>query len=232
LDEIRESYRLELSAFLAKPANQYVLAGGQTLRQAVGPAPSAYYLYSYNNYPLLWFSNNDAATYQTYRRFFDRLEIEDELKEMVDCQERIIMYCGFLVVGDRAPEYLWHDDYFSGANAYTLIAPLFELAPGHGHLLYAVDERREAQYHYRLGQAIVLGEKFLHTTEPYAKNDSLRVLVSMTFGTDKLDYWKRLENSLKGQSRYYLLPCGHVTGTCNCLLKHRYRKLLSFFKRG
>ena len=102
--------------------------------------------------------------------------------------------------------------------------------PGHGHLLYEVDEWQVAHYRYRPGQAIVLGERFLHTTEPYAKNEHLRVLVSMTFGTDKLEYWKKLENSLKAQSRYYLLPCGHVTGTCKCLVKHRYRKLLRLFR--
>lgn len=215
LDEIRGSYQCELAAILENPRNQYLFQGGQTHRVRIGKT-GAYFALSFESYPLLWFSNNDAKTYGIFRRFFDALAIESEIRELVDCREGIVVYCGFLVVGDRAPAAQWHNDYAPGANAFTLITPLFELEPGHGHLLYKVGDQAQ-RYEYRKNEAIFFGEKTAHTTEPYAPSDKKRILVSMTFGTDKLEYWPHLKESLDTQAQYFVLPCGHVYGTCDCL---------------
>jgi hypothetical protein len=215
LDEIRDSYHRELSSLLENPQNQYLFQGGQSHRVRIGSSGS-YFALSYESYPLLWFSNNDDKTYAIFRRFFDALTVENEIQKLVDCRERIVMYCGFLIIGDRAPAAQWHCDYAPGANAFTLITPLFELEPGHGHLLYKLG--KEAQrYQYTLNEAIFFGEKTAHTTEPYAPNAKKRVLVSMTFGTDKLEYWPQLRESLDTQAQYFMLPCGHVYGSCKCL---------------
>ena len=125
LEEIRTSYYRELESFLRDPRHQYLFKGGRTFKQPIGKSPSEYYLFSYNDYPLLWFSANTPQTFQIYQRFFEGLSIEEDVKELVDYHKKIIMYCGFLVIGNQAPKHLWHFDYRVGANAYTLITPLF-----------------------------------------------------------------------------------------------------------
>lgn len=229
LDEIRESYNRDLASLLENPQNQYLFLGGQSHRATVGQSGS-YFAQSFESYPLLWFSNNNADTYAMFRRFFDALAIEDEVRGLVDCQERIIMYCGFLVIGDRAPASQWHCDYAPGANAFTLITPLFELEPGHGHLLYKLENEAQ-QYQYQLGEAIFFGEKTDHSTEPYAPSAKKRVLVSLTFGTDKLEYWPYLKESLDSQSPYFKLPCGHIYGSCKCLKATMLERLSRWVNR-
>lgn len=214
LGEIRDSYRSELSPLLEAPRNRYLFEGGRSHRARVGKS-GAYFASSFDDYPLLWLSNNDAGTYAMFRRFFDALGIEDEVRELVDCRE-IVMYCGFLVIGDRAPAAQWHNDYAPGANAFTLITPLFELEPGHGHLLYKCGDETH-RYRYSLNEAILFGEKTSHSTEPYEPSEAKRVLVSLTFGTDKLEYWPHLKESLDTQAQYFMLPCGHIHGSCKCL---------------
>lgn len=232
LDEIRDAYRQELAPLLGNPKNQFLFQGGRTHRVKVGKS-AAYFALSFESYPLLWISNNDADTYALFRRFFDSLDIEGELRRIIDHKERIVMYCGFLVVGDRAPAAQWHCDYAPNANAFTLITPLFELDPGHGHLLYKLGEET-LKYRYNLGEAIFFGEKTAHTTEPYQPTSQKRILLSMTFGTDKLEYWPQLRETLDSQAEYFVLPCGHVYGSCQCLkvslvdrlLRWGYRRLV------
>ena len=220
LDEIRDSYHRELAPVLKNPRNQYLFQGGRTHRARIGKSGS-YFALSFESYPLLWFSNNDADTYAIFRRFFNSLALENEIRKLVDCREKVILYCGFLVIGDRAPSPQWHCDYAPGANAFTLITPLFELDPGHGHLLYrpgeGASEVPAQRYQYTPGEAIFFGEKTAHTTEPYAPSTKKRILVSLTFGTDKLEYWPHLKESLDTQAQYFVLPCGHVYGSCKCL---------------
>src|SRR5271165_1447461 len=84
LGEIRESYRRELLAVFSNPQNLHLFEGGRQLYQPVGASTSEYFLASYGSHPLLWLSCNTPETYQIYRRFFDGLEIESDVKELVD----------------------------------------------------------------------------------------------------------------------------------------------------
>jgi hypothetical protein len=215
LDEIRESYQ-GLVGYLDAEENQSLFVGGDSHNRSMVQPDSQYQLVSYGSYPLLWLSTNDAATFAVYQRFFDALDINEDIKQLVDHDETIVMYCGFLVVGDRAPEPLWHVDYESGANAYTLITPLFELDADHGNLLYERQDGETGYYEYQAGEAVVFGDNFMHSTEAYEMASQKRVLVSLTFGTDKMKYWNILRNTIGDQSDYMVLPCGHVQGTCGC----------------
>ena len=215
LDEIRDSYNRELASILDNPHNQYLFQGGKSHRARIGKSAS-YFALSFESYPLLWLSNNNAETYALFRRLFDALCLENRFKSLVDHEQNIVMYCGFFVVGDRAPASQWHNDYAESANAFTLITPLFEPEPGHGNLLYKIGDQTRV-YEYSLGEAIVFGEKTAHSTEPYEPSAKKRILVSMTFGTDKLTYWPQLQQSLDSQAQYFVLPCGHVYGTCDCV---------------
>lgn len=216
LSEIRKSYG-ELATYLDSEANQILFVGGQSYCRPVDLKESQYLLVSYESHPLFWLSSNDAATFEIYRRFFDALNICDDLKKLVDHDDQIVMYCGFLVVGDRAPETTWHDDYEQGANGYTLITPLYELDEEHGNLLYQDQQGDVERYDYKVGEAIIFGDNFTHSTEAYGAATDKRVLVSLTFGTDKMEYWDILKDTIGDQSDYFVLPCGHVKGSCGCL---------------
>lgn len=216
LDEIRNSYQLKLHDFISDPNNQIVFGGGRQYRQPVKQSSNEYYLISYGTSPLLWFSCNSFETYNIYKRFFNALDIANEVKELVDYDEKIIMYCGSLVIGDRAFDATWHIDYHTGANAYTLITPLFELDGNHGNLLYEASDDQIATYQYTLNEAIIFGDKFKHSTEPYPRSKHKRIMLSCAFGTDKLQYWDILKNTISDQSDFLILPCGHRYGACKC----------------
>jgi hypothetical protein len=216
LDEIRDSYSSKLQPILTNPDNHRLFEGGRVLRQPVGAADSDYYLVSFQAYPLLWLSSNTPATYQIYRRFYDNLGIEDEVRSLVDHHEKIIMYCGFLVVGENSPEPSWHVDYRPGANAYSMLTPLYDLDPGHGDLLYKSAQGEARTYGYELGEAIMFGDHFSHCTEPYENTGRLRVLVTLQFGSDKMLHWDVLRKTIESQSEYLILPCGHQLGHCQC----------------
>lgn len=220
LDEVKASYYDKVHSFLTHPRmNQLLFRGGTIKREPLGLKNSEYFLVSYGRAPLFWLSSNTESTYQIYQDFFNALNIADDIKLLVDCREEIVMYCGFLVVGNQASNLLWHVDYFPGANAYTLITPLFELDSAHGNLLYETGDDQIKTYQYRLGEAIIFGDYFRHSTEPYNPTQSIRILVSLTFGTDKIEYWNILKDTVGHQSNYVKLPCGHVLGTCDCIKK-------------
>jgi hypothetical protein len=225
LDDIRTLYYLHIAPFLSLPENQPVLAGGKVHRRPIG---KDYYLFSYNTLPLLWVSAHNEHVFALHRRFFDALGIQDAVKKRVDYEREIVMYAGFFIIGNRWPRPFWHTDFREQSQAYTLMTPLVELAPGHGQLLYEY-EQTEHIYTYQVGEAIVFGDGVLHTTQPYAPHQTLRVMLSMTFGTDKWQYWPHLKHAVQAQSKYYVLPCGHVSGSCWCRFKafpHEFKALL------
>jgi len=217
LDEVRSSYRESIEKLITDKNNQHMFEGGTVFNQALKQSSNNYFLTSYGKNPLLWFSCNNQKTYDIYKRFFDALDIEQKVKELVDHDEKIIMYCGFLVIGDQAEDFMWHVDYFPDANAYTLITPLFELDDDHNHLLYKNDDKTISSYNYSMNEAIIFGDHFLHSTEPYGKAKRKRILLSITFGTDKIQHWDVLKRTIGSQSDFLMLPCGHRFGTCECI---------------
>lgn len=219
LDPIRRLYSVLIAPMLEKhPA---LLGGGNTIQTTFVYPKYRFYVLSYKEAPLLWVSNDDLPTYLPFKAFFDALQIDEEVKRLIDYDKNIVMYCGFFVVGDHLDKELWHVDYFDGANAFTLITPLFDLATQHGRLLYADENKRKYRYEYKTGEAIFFGDGFAHTTQPYPKTNG-RVLLSLTFGTDKTQYWDVLEKTIGTQSKFLILPCGHQAGTCECVaLKYR-----------
>lgn len=218
LSGVRDSYTRELQRILHDPRNQSALEGGRALHGTLGGPEAAYFVVSYGHNPLLWISANNAATFSIFEEFFDRLRIRDDIRQLVDHRHTAQLYSAFFVVCDRAPAATWHLDYVDGANAYTLITPLFSLAADHGHLLYRHNARPESscRFDYEIGRAIVFGDGFPHSTEPFRWSSNLRVLVSLTFGTDDNTYWPLLRKTLGRQARYVRLPCGHEFQSCIC----------------
>jgi hypothetical protein len=128
-----------------------------------------------------------------------------------------LMYAGFFIFSFEMPKTSWHVDFHPGAEAFTLLTPLFELEPSHGGLLYRNREGTHAQYDYRLGNGLLIAEGFVHSTAPYLRHPVPRVLVSLTAGTDRLACWPALRRTIGMQSSHLVLPCGHVYGRCGCV---------------
>jgi hypothetical protein len=217
LSELRTLYEAEVRDFLDLPQNAHLLGGRHFVQERWQRGAHKFYAASYEGAPLLWVSSDNFATYEVFTRFFHSLDIVHDIKNRIDFHRDIVVYCGFFVVGEHLHETKWHVDYFENANAFTLIAPLFGLDIGHGNLLYKDHSSSVRQYRYKTGEAILFGEGFAHTTEPYRPTSQRRVLVSLTFGTDKLEHWNVLKETAGAQSDFLILPCGHERGTCNCL---------------
>jgi hypothetical protein len=216
LNEIRNVYLSTLSQGLIAPQYNFLLQGGVQHSISIKVSTYRFHLLSYGKSPLLWISAEDFYTYSVFKRFVDSLSIEDDIKKLVDFDKGLVMFAGFFVVGNQLNEENWHVDYFEGANAYTFITPLFEPDSSHGNLLYKDKYGNVQKYRYQINEAIIVGDRFLHSTECYGKTPNLRVLVSFTIGTDKSEYWPILKETIGTQSNFMYLPCGHQKGTCSC----------------
>lgn len=215
LQPIQALYQQEVEAYVQAPEQLALLKGGRRVRQ-ITRSPH-FYLVSYGEFPLLWFGNHTEAAYRIFERFYQRLELQRLMAGQIDFKQRLVMFSGFFVVGCWAPYESWHFDYRPGAQAYTVILPLFDLDAEHGHLQYKDCDHQTQIYRYQKGRAVVFGHGFEHCTQPYAFHDRLRVLYSFTFGSDKPQYWPVIQPSIDGVSQYYHLPCGHRVNSCRCM---------------
>ncbi|MEQ1663464.1 MAG: hypothetical protein ABL877_12300 [Thiobacillus sp.] len=103
LNEIRDSVRPYIDEILTNPDYKQVLNGGKQYSLPIGEKTADYYLVSYGTSPLLWLSTNTDHAYQIYKRFFEAVGIEADVKELVDYEKNIVVYCGFLVIGNKSP---------------------------------------------------------------------------------------------------------------------------------
>lgn len=217
LDTLRAMFDNHLRERLGREGFSYLFAGMEQINIQMKIEGLHFHITSYGSAPLLWISNNNAYTYEVFKAFMDQLDIMDEIKTLVDFDKKIEVYCGFFVVGKKMDRETWHKDFKDGANAYTLITPLFELDRAHGNLIYKDETSAVNCYQYKMNEAVIFGEGFEHATQPYAEVDVPRVMLSMTFGTDKIEYWPTLKQTIGEQSNYMILPCGHEKGSCQCV---------------
>jgi len=216
LTALREMFDNALRERLNRAGYTYLFEGMEQIDVQLKLEALQFHVTSYGTAPLLWISSNNAHTYQRFKAFMDGLDIMGDIKELVDYDDHIEVYCCFFVVGKKMDRETWHKDYRDGANGYTLITPLFELERSHGNLIYKDVSSSINTYEYKMNEAIVFGDGFEHATEPYPHTDELRVMLSFTFGTDKAEYWDILKETIGEQSNFMILPCGHVKGTCEC----------------
>lgn len=216
LKNLRTMFDDSLKERLMREGYAYLFDGMEQINIQMKLEELQFHVTSYGTAPLLWLSNNNAHTYEIFKSFMNELDIMDDIKELVDFENNIEVYCGFFVVGKKMDRETWHKDYCDGANGYTLITPLYELDKSHGNLMYKDETSSVKTYRYKMNEAIIFGDGFEHATQPYSESDKLRVMLSFTFGTDKAEYWNILKETISGQSNFMILPCGHEKGTCQC----------------
>ena len=212
-------FETSLSERLNREGYAYLFEGLEQINIQITDAEMKFHVTSYGSAPLLWISNNNTQTYNIFKSFMSELDVMEDIRSLVDCEDQIEVYCGFFVVGNKMDRQTWHKDFLDGANGYTLITPLYELETSHGNLMYKDKSLNIKNYKYKVNEAIIFGDGFEHATEPYSKTDELRVMLSFTFGTDKIEYWDTLKETIGEQSNYMILPCGHQKDTCQCLNK-------------
>lgn len=59
---------------------------------------SKYHVTSYGTAPLLWISNNNTNTYNIFKKLMTDINVMDEIKELLDYDRRIEVYCVFLLL--------------------------------------------------------------------------------------------------------------------------------------
>ena len=69
------------------------------------------------------------------------------------------------------------------------------------------NEGFERKYEYEVGKCIAFSSNFLHSTA-VGTSSSPSVLLSMTFGTDRMVYWDAISKTAANQGQMYRLPNG------------------------
>lgn len=154
-----------------------------------------------------WISPNSLLCFRFFLDRFIRLGVATHVEPYLDIDSACRMYSGFLVRRSSCIQADFHLDWVDTNNeAFTLITPITENSKGFG-LLYKQTDGVVAEYDYSLGEAIIFGDRFAHATKPGHSSEPV-VLLSYTFGTDKMEHWHRLEPTGGNQGNLVRLPSG------------------------
>jgi hypothetical protein len=155
-----------------------------------------------------WISPNTIDEFKLFDRLFRDLGVADAVREYVDFEKEIRFFAGYFVTRSICEKADFHLDWFDANNeGFTLITPLTSNAGDHG-LLYERKDGSIGEYRYEIGQAILFGDHFIHSTKP-GKSDAPIVLFSMTFGTDKNEHLEKVSRSIFYAANIVRLPNGH-----------------------
>jgi hypothetical protein len=154
-----------------------------------------------------WVSPRSIDGYRRFESVFSRLAVARHVADYLDLDKEVRLYAGFLVIRSECEEADFHVDWERTNNeAFTLITPVSDNATGFG-LVYRKLNGDIGEYDYRPGEAIILGDHFAHSTKP-GRSDEPVVLLSFTFGTDKMEHWERIHRTAGYQSALVRLPNG------------------------
>lgn len=154
-----------------------------------------------------WISAKSIEAFERFDSAFRRLGIAPHVEPYLDLDKEVRLYAGFLVVRSACEKANFHLDWEKTNNeAFTLITPVTDNANGFG-LLYRKLSGEIAEYEYKMGEAIIIGDHFVHSTKP-GQSDEPVVLLSFTFGTDKMVHWDRIVKTAGYQSKLVRQPDG------------------------
>ena len=154
-----------------------------------------------------WIAPNSIEAFTRFESAFRRLGIAPFVEPYLDLDKEVRLYAGFLVVRSACEKTNFHLDWEKTNNeAFTLITPVTDNADGFG-LLYRKLSGEIAEYEYKMGEAIIFGDHFVHSTKPGQSDDPV-VLLSFTFGTDKMAHWDKIVKTAGYQSKLVRQPDG------------------------
>jgi hypothetical protein len=154
-----------------------------------------------------WISAADEPTFQLFQSAFDRLEIAPHIEQYLDIAEKVALYAGFLVVRRKCLKLHLHVDWAETNNeAFTLLTPVSAELGGFG-LTYETLAAGTSDYDYKMGEAIVFGDHFKHGTQVGEASEDV-ILLCFEFGTDKMEYWPRIYETVGYQVTHIRRPDG------------------------
>ena len=156
-----------------------------------------------------WISATTPEQFERFERAFDRLGIAAHVAPYLDLDREVRFYAGFIVTRRVCSKPDFHRDWEKTNNeAFTLITPVSSNAAGFGLLYHKIDGEI-AEYDYKPGEAIVFGDHFIHSTKPGESEEPV-VLLSFTFGTDKMVHWSKIYQNAGYQSFLVRQPDGEL----------------------
>jgi hypothetical protein len=159
-----------------------------------------------------WVSAANQQAFDAFQSAFDRLDIAGHFRPHLDIEHEVRLYAGFLVIRSRCDEPQFHVDWMNANNeALTLLTPVSSNAANFG-LLYHKFSGGIGEYDYKRGEAIVFGDKFVHSTKP-GKSDEPVVLLCFEFGTDKMEHWPNIYSTIGYQLTHICQPDGKFVPT-------------------
>jgi hypothetical protein len=154
-----------------------------------------------------WISPCSLSSFKYFHSRFVRLGIANHVTPFLDLKKGVRMYMGFLVTRSTCVSPNFHTDWDETNNeAFTFLTPLTENANSFG-LLYKKQDGSIAEYNYSVGKALIFGDRFMHSTKP-GKSERPVVLLSFTFGTDKMEHWPAISRTAASQGNLVRLPNG------------------------
>ena len=158
-----------------------------------------------------WESCDSFKSFKMFDDVFKMLLANDGMqvaREHIAYEKKIVMYSGFLVIRSECTAPSLHVDWDreSGTNAFTLITPVIQPSDGL-NMIFIDNEGFERKYEYEVGKCIAFSSNFLHSTA-VGTSSSPSVLLSMTFGTDRMVYWDAISKTAANQGQMYRLPNG------------------------
>jgi len=166
-----------------------------------------------------WMSTDDQLTHDAFLSIFTRLNLPQRFRDVIGDEDGgVHMFSAFFVVRRSCTKPDLHVDYGDGVGtkALTLMTPLYkeyEDVPDF-QLLYTdngegVEPPKLRRYRYRLGQAIVFGSAFAHSTEPgtAAAGQGAHAYLCFAFGSNRAEHWPIIAETVDGnQARQISRP--------------------------
>jgi hypothetical protein len=154
-----------------------------------------------------WVSAVSQDAFAEFQSLFDDLGVAAAVEPYLDIEHGVRLYSGFLVERSACEKPNFHVDWLDTNNeAFTLLTPITDNSAGFG-LLYKSLDGTVHEYDYKIGEAVIMGDGFIHSTRPGKSAESV-VLLSFTFGTDKMVHWEKIAHTVAKQGRMVRLPNG------------------------
>jgi hypothetical protein len=154
-----------------------------------------------------WISVDTQAAYEFFCSRFTKLCIQKHVAAYIDYQKELVVYSAFLVTRSVCGNPNFHVDWVGGNNdAFTMLTPISDNASKF-RLLYKNMFGHTLEYSYNLGKALIFGDHFLHSSAT-DKLDAPLVLLSYTFGTDKMARWDAISETATKQGDMFRRPDG------------------------
>jgi hypothetical protein len=154
-----------------------------------------------------WLSPRTERDFARFRSIFERLDVGRHVEPFVDLDRDVRLYNSFLIVREQCTQPDFHVDWRDNDNeGFALMTPLTSNSEGFG-LLYKKLDGSTGEYEYKVGEAIIFGDDFVHSTKPGVAEEPV-VFLCFNFGTDKMEYWPRIERTAGRQAMLTCRPDG------------------------